>query len=805
MDSRKFFKQTPTFKLPSLIEIQTESYDWFFKTGLKELFDEMSPIDDFTGKNLSLSFGDYFLEEAKYTAEEARGKNLSYKVALKCKAELKNKQTKEIKEQEVFLGEFPLMTPAGTFIINGIERVVVAQIVRSYGVLFAAEEYGDRKLFGAKIIPNRGAWLELETSSKDVLSVKIDRKRKVLITTMLRAFGIETDAAIMQLFHDVNTDPDHDFIKATLEKDTAKTKDEAAIEMYRRLRPGELVNAETASAFLESMFFNPKRYDLGRVGRYKINQRLNKDIPNQIENRVLLIDDLVGIVKETIRLNNDPMSEEDDIDHLKNRRIRTVGELIQNKVRVGFLRMERIIKDRMAVSDLATVTPAMLINARPITAVLQEFFASSQLSQFMNQTNPLSELEHKRTLSATGPGGLSRERAGFEVRDVHQSHYGRICPIQTPEGPNIGLVGYLATYGKINEYGFIETPYFKIQKEVKNDFKELQNRILRQEIKDGNAILGKSNDLITDALAKKISKIKNLTMIKVKPFATKKVVYLNADLEWKTVVAPASTLIDKHGNLIESKTVVRKFGTPASETVDKVEYMDVSPKQIVSLSTALIPFLEHDEAGRASMGSNMERQAVPLIAPKSPIVGTGIEGDVGKSSGEVILSGQDGTVKSVTGDQVVVSEGKNEHIYTMAKFQKTNQGTCFCQRPVVSTGQKIKKGDPLADSLSTENGELALGQNILVAFMSFIGGNFEDAIIISERLVKEDLFTSIHIEEYTIDVRETKLGPEQITRDIPNVSEEALRNLDETGVVRVGAKVSAGEILVGKISPKGEV
>ncbi|MCX6807065.1 MAG: DNA-directed RNA polymerase subunit beta [Candidatus Berkelbacteria bacterium] len=805
MEQRQYFKKTSQFPLPSLIEIQTSSYHWFFKEGLKELFSEISPIDDFTGKNLSLTFGDFYLEEPKYTAEEARERNLSYKAALKCKASLLNKQTKETKEQEVFLGEFPLMTKSGTFIINGIERVVVAQIVRSYGVLFVSEELGDRKLFGAKIIPNRGAWLELETSGKDVISIKVDRKRKVLISTLLRAFGYGTDNEIIDLFKKVNDDVDHDYIKATLEKDPAKSKEEGLIETYRRLRPGELVTAETAAAFLESMFFNPKRYDIGRVGRYKINQRLEKEVPDLLENRILLVDDLVDIVKEIIRLNNDPEGRSDDIDHLKNRRIRTVGELVQNKVRVGLLRMERIIRDRMAVSDLATVTPAMLINARPITAVLQEFFASSQLSQFMNQTNPLSELEHKRTLSATGPGGLSRERAGFEVRDVHQSHYGRICPIQTPEGPNIGLVGYLSTYAKINKYGFIETPYYKVEKEIENKPSDSVGRIPKEDIAIGRKKIVLAGGVITGEQANKIAKIKSLKIIKVKPFVTKKIEYLNAEKEDRSIAVPASAPIDEHNNFIESKTVVRKFGSPASESIDRVQYMDVSPKQIVSLSTALIPFLEHDEAGRASMGSNMQRQAVPLIKPERPTVGTGIEESVGKASGEVVLALEDGIVESVTGERIIIKHKKEEKIYPLIKFQRTNQGTCLSQKPVVEKGQKVKKDEILADSHSTDHGELALGQNILVAFMSFIGGNFEDAIIISERLVKKDIFTSVHIEEYTMDVRETKLGPEQITRDIPNVSEEALRSLDENGVVMIGAKVRAGDILVGKISPKGEV
>lgn len=805
MVKRKYFKETNTFRPPSFIEIQTASYEWFFKTGLKELLSEISPIEDFTGKYLSLSFGEYSLEEPRCTPEEAMEKNLTYEAPLKCKASLLNKQTKEVKEQEVFLGDFPLMTPQGTFIINGIERVVVSQIVRSYGVLFTAEEFGERKLFGAKIIPSRGAWLELETSNKDVISVKVDRKRKVLITTLLRAFGYGTDQELYELFKDVNTDSEHDYIKSTIEKDPAKTKEEGLIETYKRLRPGELVTAENASAFLEGMFFNPKRYDLGRVGRYKINQRLNKNVPNILENRILLVDDLVDIVKEIIRLNNDPYAQPDDIDDLKNRRIRTVGELVQNKVRIGLLRVERIIKDRMATCDYSTVTPAMLINARPITAGLQEFFASSQLSQFMNQTNPLSSLEHKRTLSATGPGGLSKERAGFEVRDVHQSHYGRICPIQTPEGPNIGLVGYLACLGRVNEYGFIETPYFKVNKEVENNPKETKGRIAKEDIYLAGKKIVEANQKITQEQAEKIAKIKGLKTIKVRPYVSNKMVYLSAEEEERSIVAPASAKLDEDKNLIETKTVVRKYGSPAEERVEAIEYIDVSPRQIVSLSTALIPFLEHNEAGRSSMGSNMERQAVPLVKPKAPIVGTGMEVEVGRGSGEVVLAEGDGVVQSVTAEKIVVKYGKDEKEYHLKKFQKTNQGTCFCQRPIVKKGQAVKKGDVLADSLSTENGELALGQNVLVAFMSFLGGNFEDAIVISERLVKDDVFTSIHIEEYSIDVRETKLGPEVVTRDIPNVSEEALRNCDENGIVRIGAKVKAGDILVGKISPKGEV
>jgi len=805
MEKRKYFTRTRPDRFPSLIEIQTASYQWFFQEGLGELLDEISPIEDFTGKNFSLSFGRYWLEEPKYTPSEALKKNLTYKAPLRCQVSLLIKPTREVREQEVFLGSFPIMTPGGTFIISGIERVVVSQIVRSYGVLFVAEEFGERKLFGAKIIPNRGAWLELETSNKDVISIKVDRKRRVLATTLLRAFGYGTDEELFHLFADVNTNPEHDYIRATIERDPAKSREEGAVETYKRLRPGELVTPEAATHFLENMFFNPKRYDLGRVGRYKINQRLNKEIPNTLKNRVLLVEDLVDVIREIIRLNNTPDAQPDDIDHLKNRRIRTVGELVQNRVRIGLLRLERIVKDRMAVSDPATVTPASLINVRPINAVLQEFFASSQLSQFMNQTNPLAGLEHKRTLSATGPGGLSRERAGFEARDVHQSHYGRICPIQTPEGPNIGLVGYLTTFGRVNEYGFIETPYYRVKKEVKNQPKETKGRICQEDIvlKKGEVI--KKGTKITQELAEKLAQMKEIETIKVRPFVSEEIEYLDAGEEEKAIIAPASVSLDEDYNFLEEVVIVRKYGEPAESKIEDVQYADVSPKQIVSLSAALIPFLEHDEAGRASMGANMQRQAVPLVKAKAPIIGTGVEAVIGPSTGEVIVAEEGGRVKSVTGSRIVVQTGDRERVYQLAKFKKTNQGTCFNQRPIVSRGDVVKKGDILADSFSTENGELALGQNLLVAFMSFLGGNYEDAIVISERLVKDDILTSVHIEEYSVDVRDTKLGPEQVTRDIPNIPEEVLRNCDENGIIRIGAKVRAGDILVGKISPKGEV
>ncbi len=756
--SRVQFGQQKKFSIPlqDLIEVQTNSFEWFFKEGIKELLDEINPIDDFTGKFLKLEFLGVSLDQPRYDEETTHDKNLTYQAPLRCQVRLNNKITKKIKESTVFLGDFPLMTDRGTFIINGIERVVVSQIVRSYGVLFVKDEMSGRNLFGAKIIPSRGAWLEFETSMRNIISVKVDRKRKILITTFLRALGLSNEQ-ITQAFLGVNDDPNHDYIKSTLARDNTKTYEEALVEVYKRIRPGDLATPETAKSFIEAMFFNPKRYDLGKVGRYKVNQRLDLKASNSLKDRVLRVEDVVEAIKEIIRLNNDPMAEADDIDHLKNRRVRAVGELIQGKVRVGLLRMERIAKDRMSVLDPETVTPNQLINARPIVAVLQEFFASSQLSQFMNQTNPLAELEHKRCLSAIGPGGLSRERAGFEVRDVHSSHYGRICPIETPEGPNIGLVGYMATYAKINEYGFLETPYLVVEK-------------------------GKNK----------------------KPKVTEKIVYLDADEEEKAIIAPISVEIDKSGYILESKTIVRKYGKPQLERVNKVEYMDVSPKQIVSLSTALIPFVEHDDATRASMGSNMERQAVPLIKTEAPIIGTGIEKETAYDSGQCIFARDSGVVTELSASEIVVSSKNDKIQYRLKKFQRSNQATCLHQKPLVNVGERIKKGQIITDSSATDNGELALGKNVLVAFMSLKGANYEDAIIVSEKLVREDVFTSIHIEKYSIEIRDTKLGPELVTRDIPNVSEEALANLDEQGIVLIGAEVSAGDILVGKISPKGE-
>lgn len=743
--------------LPDLIEVQTSSYQWFFREGIQELLDEINPVEDFTGKILKLEFLGTNLDQPRFNEETTREKNLTFQAPLRCHVRLINKITGKSKESTVFLGDFPLMTDRGTFIINGVERVVVSQIVRSFGVLFIADEVSGQRLFGAKIIPARGAWLEFETSSRNVISVKVDRKRKILITTFLRALGLSIDQ-IIQAFEGVNDNTERDYIKATLARDSVKTDNEALVEVYKRIRPGDLATPETAKTFLEAMFFNPKRYDLGRVGRYKLNRRLNIEASFDLKNRILRVDDVVEVIREIIRLNNDPLAAQDDVDNLKNRRVRAVGELVQGKVRVGLLRMERIIKDRMSVLEHENVTANQLVNGRPIAAVLQEFFASSQLSQFMNQTNPLSELEHKRCLSATGPGGLSRERAGFEVRDVHASHYGRICPIETPEGPNIGLVGYMATYAKINEFGFIETPYLVV-------------------VKDNNK----------------------------KPQVTSKIVYLDADQEEKSIIAPASTKMDDKGYFLANKTIVRKFGEPKIEKADKIQYMDVSSKQTVSISAALIPFIEHDDATRASMGSNMERQAVPLVRPEKPIIGTGMEGNAALNSGQCLQSQVDGRVEDISASEIIIKTSKGEKIrYSLKKFIRTNQGTCFNQRPSVEAGRRVSKGQIIADSSATENQELALGKNVLVGFMSLRGANFEDAIIISERLVKDDTFTSIHIEEYSLEVRDTKLGPELITRDIPNVGEEALANLDEEGVIQIGAEVDAGDILVGKISPKGE-
>lgn len=803
---RKFFKQSKiALPLPNLIEIQKKSYQWFIDVGLRELFDEISPIKDFIGRDLELYFDDYYLDEPKFDEVTAKNKNITFEAPLRVKAKLINERTGEIKEQEVYLGDLPLMTDRGTFIINGVERVVVSQLIRSAGVFFTSDNFRGKKFYGAKIIPNRGAWLELETDANYVIYVKIDRKRKVPITGLLKAFGLSAPE-IVEAFKEVETLPDINFTENTLAKDVSANGDAALIEVYKRIRPGDLATPDNAKSLIYSMFFNFDRYDFGTVGRYKLNKKFGENLPINKETRVLQINDLVKVVKEIIRLNT-TQEEADDIDHLGNRRVRAVGELVQNKFRVGLARMERIVKDRMSTLDIHTLTPNQLINARPVIGTIKEFFMSSQLSQFMDQNNPLAELEHKRRLSAMGPGGLSRERAGFEVRDVHRTHYGRICPIATPEGPNIGLVGHLSSYAKINDYGFIETPFRKVIHDLKNNPKETVGKITREDIQHPQTeeVLARKGELISPALAKKLSEIKELASIPIKPQVTNEIEYLDAFTEERFNTAAATALIDEQGYFINEYAEMRIKGKPSFAPVYKIDYLDVAPNQIISIATSLIPFLEHDDAVRALMGTNMQRQAVPLIQPHSPIVGTGIEYRSAKDSGQVVVSKNDGVITEVQSNRIVVkNKDGGEEIYNLGKFFRSNTSTCMNQHPLVNKNDKVKAGQVIADGGATENGELALGQNVLVAFMSWEGGNYEDAILISERVVQKDLYTSIHIENYSIDVRDTKLGPEIITRDIPNVSEEKLKDLDEEGIIRIGAQVTAGDILVGKITPKGE-
>ncbi|MFH1533460.1 MAG: DNA-directed RNA polymerase subunit beta [Nitrospirota bacterium] len=802
---RKYFTTSidKDVKIPNLIEIQTNSYEWFLDTGIRDLLDEITPIQDFSGKKLELHFLEHSLGEVKYNAEEAKNKNLTFEVPLKVHVQLINKETGEIKEQDVFLGNVPLMTNRGTFIVNGIERVVVSQIVRSPGVFFSRNSAAPG-MHSTKIIPKRGAWLEIETDKKGIITVKIDRKRKIPITSLLRVFGYDTDKQIIDLFKDVITDIEHDYILNTLEKDSAKTVDDAYQNIYKKIRPGDLATPENAKALIKSMFFDYRKYDMGPVARYKLNKRFKLDTPNKKKYHTFQIEDFVYILKHLILLNNGEFGP-DDIDHLSNRRIRAVGELVQNKFRVGLLRTDRIAKDRMTVMDLETVTPTQLINSRPITAALREFFASSQLSQFMDQTNPLSELEHKRRLSAMGPGGLSRERASFDVRDVHQSHYGRICPIATPEGPNIGLVVHLATYAKINEYGFIETPFREVSSTISTkDPKKLIGKIARETVENKGKTIVKAGQAVDEAISKKLNSLK-LDEFKVRPYITDKIEYFDADEEFDFVIAQANSELDKLGQFEHSRVSARKNAEPTLAHVNDVTHIDVSPKQIISITTALIPFLEHDDNTRASMGSNMQRQAVSLVSPEAPIVGTGIEEIAAKSSGQVILAEMDGTISYVDANMITVVYKNGKKVsYAVQHYERSNQGTCIHQRVQVNKGDKVKRGDTLADGAAIEKGELALGKNLLVAYMSWEGYNFEDAVIISDNLVRHGKYDSVHIETFTVDVRETKLGSEIITRDIPNVGEIKLKDLDEDGIVRIGATVHEGNILVGKITPKGE-
>jgi DNA-directed RNA polymerase subunit beta len=773
-----FARITEPLEVPDLLALQTESFDWLLgnerwlaridaakqagdkdvpeQSGLEEIFEEISPIEDFTG-TMSLSFRDHRFEPPKYSVEECKDKDMTYSAPMFVTAEFINNSTGEIKSQTVFMGDFPLMTPKGTFIINGTERVVVSQLVRSPGVYFdrQVDKTSDKDIYSCKVIPSRGAWLEFEIDKRDSVGVRIDRKRKQSVTVLLKALGWD-DQRIRERFGD------YESMLATLDKDHTTSQDDALLDIYRKLRPGEPPTRESAQALLENLYFNGKRYDLAKVGRYKINKKLGLSLP--IRRGTLTEEDIVATIEYLVRLHagEEEMKagdaiipvEIDDIDHFGNRRLRTVGELIQNQVRLGLARMERVVRERMTTQDVEAITPQTLINIRPVVASIKEFFGTSQLSQFMDQTNPLAGLTHKRRLSALGPGGLSRERAGFEVRDVHPSHYGRMCPIETPEGPNIGLIGSLSSYGRVNEFGFVETPYRKVK---------------------GGKV-------------------------------TAQIDYLTADEEDRHVIAQANAPLQADGSFAEDRVLVRRKGGEVDYIPpDDVDYMDVSPRQMVSVATAMIPFLEHDDANRALMGSNMQRQAVPLLRSEAPLVGTGMEYRAAVDAGDVIVAEKPGVVEEVCADYVTVAgDDGTRTTYLVAKFRRSNQGTCFNQKPVVIEGQRVEQGQVIADGPCTSQGEMALGRNLLVAFMPWEGHNYEDAIILSQRLVQDDVLSSIHIEEHEVDARDTKLGPEEITRDIPNVSDEVLADLDDRGIIRIGAEVVTGDILVGKVTPKGE-
>lgn len=786
---------------PNLIDHQNQSFQWFVEEGLGELLAEISPIDDYTGQKLSISFKDYHFEDPKTTENEARENNVSFEAPLKATVELTNKVTGEVKEQEIYLGDYPWMTSRGTFVINGAERVVVSQLIRSSGVFFTADPHGTHNLYGAKVIPVRGAWLEFETSAAGALFVKIDRKRKIAVTTLLRALGLNEQQIKDQFKHVDQGESSH--IDATLEKDPSKSTNEALIEVYRRLRPGDLATVDNARSLIENMFYNFKRFDFGRVGRYKINKRLNLDVANIAENRVMRIEDIVAIIAELIRLNVTQESA-DEIDSLANRRIKLVGELVQRQFRIGLLRMERNAKDRMSMSEIETVTPAQLINARPVVAAVREFFASSQLSQFMDQINPLSELAHKRRLSSMGPGGLSRERAGFEVRDAHATHYGRICPVETPEGANIGLVLNLASYARINEYGFIETPYRKVINAVTP--KNAVGHIARHDLVDTKGkVIVKAGQKITDAQAKRLASVEGQVTWPVKAKVTDEIIYLDAAEEEHAVIAGAGNHVGEDGYFEDQRVSARNRLEPGEVDADDVTHLDASRSQTIGSSAGLVPFVEKNYVLRSLMGSNQQRQAVPLIKPESPIVGTGMESVVARNTGQLVLAEETGEVISATAEEVVVRyKSGNTVKYEPVHFVRSNEGSSINQIVVVSSGDRVKAGDVLIEGMSIADGELALGKDLLTAFMPWGGYNFEDAVVISRRLVEDDTLTSIHIVDYMTEVRETKLGPEIVTRDIPNVSEEALRHLDEDGIVRIGAEVHPGDILVGKITPKGE-
>src|SRR5579884_2498909 len=795
-----FTSQDDVLSLPNLVDHQNRSFSWFVEEGLGELLSEVSPIEDYTGGKLSLSFKDYHFGDPKLTEGEARENNVSYEAPLKAKVVLTNKVTGEVKEQEIYLGDYPWMTSRGTFVINGAERVVVSQLIRSAGVFFTAEAHGSTNLYGAKVIPGRGAWLEFETAASGALFVKIDRKRKIAVTTLLRALGI-SESRMREVFQHVDTGPVN-YLDATLEKDPTKGQNDALIEVYRRLRPGDLATVDNARSLIEKLFYNFKRFDFSRVGRYKINKRLNLDVPNTAENRVMRLEDIEAIVAELIRLNN-TQEPADDIDSLANRRVKLVGELVQRQFRIGLLRMERNTKDRMSMSEIETVTPGQLINARPVVAAVREFFASSQLSQFMDQINPLSELAHKRRLSSMGPGGLSRERAGFEVRDAHATHYGRICAVETPEGANIGLVLNLANYARVNDYGFIETPYRKVTNAV--TAKDAVGHIAREDLSNEKGkVIVKKGTKISAADAAKLAKVPAKATWPVKAKVTKEVVYLDAFEEEGAIIAGGGSELDENGYFKEERVSARSHLQPGEVDSDTVTHIDAARNQIIGSSAGLIPFIEKNYVYRSLMGSNQQRQAVPLIQPTAPIVGTGLELEAARNTGQLILAEGSGEVTKATAQEVVVKYKDGSKTYQPQRFVRSNEGTSINQKVVVSTGAKVKAGDVLCEGMSIESGELALGKDLITAFMPWAGYNFEDAIIISRKLVEDDALTSVHIVDFMIEVRETKLGPEIVTSDIPNVSEETLRHLDEDGIVRIGAEVHPGDILVGKITPKGE-
>ncbi len=834
LDDKNYARTHDVQELPSLIEIQLDSFRRFLEEGLNELFDEISPIESFNG-NLRLYFPGngpeaaefgltYWFEEPKYPEEICLERDITFAAPLYVKVALVNRAAgDEVVISDIFMGDFPLMTEKGTFIINGTERVVVSQLIRSPGVYFDAEEdrTTGRHLSTAKLIPDRGAWMEFETRKSDYLAIKFNRKRTIPVTILLRALAAVSDGfdeyspirtgeddELLALYEEVDNNPDHRYLEGTIRmepqwemREDQTIAEAALLEFYKRMRPGDPPTIENAREYLESQLFDQRRYDLERVGRYKLNQRLRMDDVVPRSHRTITKYDLVKLIERMILINNG-LEKPDDIDHLGNRRVKTVGELIQNSLRIGLRRMERVVRERMSIRESDNLSPMTLINIRPVVASVREFFGSSQLSQFMEQTNPLSELTHKRTLSALGPGGLRRERAGFDVRDVHHSHYGRICPIETPEGPNIGLIGRLASYGRVNEYGFIETPYRRVYRELSPQDDRILGRELRADVSDPNTGDVLPAGTVVDEAVR--TQLLDIALVPVQPFVSHEIAYLSADEEDRFTIAQANAPLDSMQQFVNNRISARHHQRFLVARQDRIDYMDVAPRQIVGISAALIPFLEHDDANRALMGSNMQRQAVPLLRPDIPIVSTGMERQAAYDSGQVQVSEVSGEALSVQGDEITIKLAEGVKTYRLRKYDRSNQSTCIDQRPVVIKGQYINEGDVIADSSSTVHGKLALGHDVLCAFLSWEGGNYEDALLISEALLREDKFTSIHIEKHEVEARDTKLGPEEITYDIPNVGEDALKDLDEHGIIRIGAEVGPNDILVGKITPKGE-